>query len=196
MSHTTHTGEHETDAASRYPPDDLIRELHHAAATGQISRVATLLAGGLSINAPDADGKTPLHHAVIAGREEMVLSLLSRSAQVNCFDRWLRTPLHEAASTGQVTIAKALLTFGADIAVRERMHQMTALHLAVLNEHAHMVAFLLSWGASPLATDIFGVTPFELARSSNQLITEQIDHWIHGPSQVDLSTRSCDTENT
>ncbi|OPZ84308.1 MAG: Ankyrin repeats (3 copies) [bacterium ADurb.Bin429] len=179
MSHTIHIAEHEIDAVSRNPPDELIRHLHQAAAAGQLAEMVTLLARGLSINAPDADGRTPLHHAVIARQEAMVRSLLSRNAQVNCFDCWLRTPLHEAASTGQVAISQTLLTFGADVAMRERLHHMTALHLAVLNGHEHMVALLLSWGASLLATDIFGVTPLALARSSEQFaIAERIELWI------------------
>ena len=61
----------------------LADEIHDASASGEVPKVEVLLAGGVDVNARDADGLTPLHRAVQAGRFAVVRLLVSSGADVD-----------------------------------------------------------------------------------------------------------------
>ena len=106
-------------------------------------RVAALLAGGLSPNAADNQGRTPLHDAVASysgnsvwRRDGVLLTLLTNKANVNAQDHDGITPLHEAVSAfvenstyGVSEVGTTLLlSHGAQPNIRDRQGR-TPLHL-------------------------------------------------------------------
>lgn len=68
------------------------------------------------------------------------------------------SPLFVAVSFGDPAVIQALLAAGADVHERDG-DRMTALHWAVLADHADVVKVLLAAGADVNAVDRFGYTP-------------------------------------
>ena len=83
---------------------------------GAAEVAALLLAGGLDVNAADADGKTALHEAAAAGNLAAATMLLGHGADVAVvaqgFLEW--QPLHSAAVRGNAALVSLLLARGAD----------------------------------------------------------------------------------
>jgi len=74
------------------------RILLHACATGNLARVASLLAQGWSVLACDFDLRTPLHVAAARGDVAIVRLLLAAGASTVVVDRYGRTPLDDASA--------------------------------------------------------------------------------------------------
>ncbi|UVW83568.1 ankyrin repeat domain-containing protein [Wolbachia endosymbiont of Aedes albopictus] len=72
-----------------------------------------------SINAVNANGKTPLHLAVKYGREGMVKMLLNKKAEVDVVDSRGRTPLHLAAKNNNKEIVEALIKAKANVNIKD-----------------------------------------------------------------------------
>ncbi|WP_375315875.1 ankyrin repeat domain-containing protein [Wolbachia endosymbiont (group A) of Colletes cunicularius] len=64
-----------------------------------------------SINAVNANGKTPLHLAAKYGRGAMVEMLLNKEAKVDIADNRGRTPLHLAAQNNNKEIVDVLRAY-------------------------------------------------------------------------------------
>jgi serine/threonine-protein phosphatase 6 regulatory ankyrin repeat subunit B len=116
---------------------------------------------GQGLNETDKDGLTALHWAAIEGQEEMVSYLLSQGAQADITDQEGITPFMEAAWKGHVGVAKMLLQhMGAEGLDETGKDGLTALHMAAIEGHEDIMAFLLSQGAQADTSDQEGITPF------------------------------------
>jgi ankyrin repeat protein len=101
-------------------PEGGFTPLLHAAMSGDVDAVKTLLAAGASIDQPAADGMTPLVVAIVKFNQQVALYLIEREADVHAAGAGF-TALHCAALTGQIEVAKALLARGADPNARLEM---------------------------------------------------------------------------
>ena len=113
------------------PPYGLEQDLSRAAERGDIQRVRSLVAKGVSIHARD-DGwqRTPLHFAAEAGHREIAEFLIAAGADVNARDPDNTTPLHLAAHCGRKGMVELLLASGADVNARGGMCGWTPLQEA------------------------------------------------------------------
>ena len=154
--------------------DKLLRALHRAAASGNLSAVMQLLDGGLPVDAIDRHGMTALHHAVQSDHIDLARALLDRGADVNAvsfFDgdpHWAEgpgelgwTPLHYAKT---VAMAELLIDRGADVNAHDRYKSMTPLNWAVLNGHYRLADYLISRSANIETSNRHGLTPLHNAR--------------------------------
>jgi len=105
---------------------------------------------------------SPLHMAAMAGDPATVSLLLAKGAdanrKMNLLGMFPATPMFAAVGFGDPAIMTLLVKGGAKIDDVDR-DQMTALHWAVLANHAGAAKALLAAGANVNAVDRFGYTP-------------------------------------
>ena len=70
-----------------------------------------------------------------------------------------------AADRGHEACVRVLIAAKADLAYADRLLGKTALHLAVINNHASICRVLVDEGSSLTAVDWNGKTPLELAKA-------------------------------
>ncbi len=99
--------------------------------------------------------------AIHAGNNESLKKLIRDGADLNRLDSDGRTPLmHAVLGHGaDLSTIELLLDHGADANVHDRLLGWTALHYAVRDQKAAVVALLLAHGAHPDEEDVFGDTP-------------------------------------
>eukprot|EP01062_Namystynia_karyoxenos_P035410 TRINITY_DN25949_c0_g1_i1.p1 TRINITY_DN25949_c0_g1~~TRINITY_DN25949_c0_g1_i1.p1 ORF type:complete len:399 (+),score=62.62 TRINITY_DN25949_c0_g1_i1:154-1197(+) len=154
--------------------DELHRTpLHYAAGRAlgcaDHERVVRLLTTQRTLRAKDKDGATPLHFAAISGDAGTVAVLVASGAEPSAADNSGLTPLHRSvqsdAAADAAHVAAVVGSLATPRSVAAASHRgWTALHSAAAGGHARAVAALLSFGASPLAEDVNGLTPAKLAR--------------------------------
>jgi len=132
--------------------------LHFAAASGRLDLALTLIDGGFSVDAVDAERRTALHWAAAEGQEELVLELAVLGAVPSFQDARGDTPLHLACRAAHLAAARQLLANGARVNVRAA-DGSTPLHAAVAAGSVPLVAALLAAGAHLHAADDEGDTP-------------------------------------
>ena len=116
--------------------------LHEAAAGGDLGAIASLLAGGLPIDARDPDGRTPLMRAVRARQTAAVRALLEQGADVDLRDDRLDNPFLYAGAEGLLDILRLANEAGADPALTNR-YGGVALIPACERGHVEVVRYLL-----------------------------------------------------
>jgi ankyrin repeat protein len=98
-----------------------VRELIHAAAAGDTSKVLQLLNSGANVNDAferddsELSGMTALMAASSRGHSDLVLALIKRGANLNLKHYSGMTALMYAAGSGDESTVKALLDAGADV---------------------------------------------------------------------------------
>jgi ankyrin repeat protein len=134
-----------------------------AAAENNADAVRTLVEAGATIDRRSNGGFAPLHFAVRAGGIDAVGALLDAGADVNATIQVTgrnAMPRPPAAAQGQndrPSLAQVLAT-GSRATRLSGSGGTTALHLAILNAHFELAAYLLERGANPNA-DGPGWTP-------------------------------------
>ena len=101
-------------------PEGGFTPLLHAAMSGDLESVKTLLASGADINQAAGDGMTPLVVSIVKFNDAVALHLIEKGANVNADEAGFMS-LHCAALTGQVAVARALIARGADLNARLEM---------------------------------------------------------------------------
>lgn len=150
--------------------------LHAACKGGHVTCVQALLEAGASPNGADAMKRTPLHFAAQGGGVGVVEVLLAAKGSAGARDADRQSVLHHAARGGASRSALELLVkaMGKD---KDKPREKgaggmlewkdawgrTALHWAVINGHATVVAWLLGEGASKELRDAAGETALEMA---------------------------------
>ena len=94
-------------------------ELHAAAKSGEVARIALLIRHGANVRARMPNGWTPLHAAARRGRSASVEALIEAGADPNLPDENGMTPLHLAAIIGDRASITALVQAGADTAAKD-----------------------------------------------------------------------------
>jgi ankyrin repeat protein len=95
-------------------PNSLPDDAADLARNGDVAGLASLLKGGLPVDARDAKGNTLLMLASYHGRAEVVKLLLKSGATVDLRNDKGQTPLGGVSFKGYVEIATLLLDAGAD----------------------------------------------------------------------------------
>ena len=88
---------------------EVVSDLHMAAAFGIEWLVEELLQQGASVDTRDSDGRTPLHEAATGGHTNVIKSLLERGADPNSRDRRTRDAVELAAKAGHEPATRFLL---------------------------------------------------------------------------------------
>lgn len=158
--------------------------LHSAAEHGDIALMERILGRGMmTLDEPDAEGKTALHAAALAGQTNAVAWLAEHGGRIDMFTaaalgniervqsflesdaKPLRatgpggiTPLHWATKS----VAQLLLDRGADVNAKSKLG-LTPLHEAARRNRKEVVALLLGRGADIDAADKSRSTPLNLA---------------------------------
>ncbi|KAK0222843.1 ankyrin repeat-containing domain protein [Armillaria nabsnona] len=90
--------------------------IHNAAQSNQPGLVKALVTENpKSVNALDADDRTPLHWAASSGSLEITRYLIDNKADIDLPDNSGWTPLHIAASAGNEDVVLELVGAGADV---------------------------------------------------------------------------------
>ena len=123
--------------------------LHLAAKRAHISIMELFICfvdEAVELDRVDSSGRTALHHAVLSNNCTAVELISKRGADTRILDEEGSTPFHYAARLGNYEIARSLLEVSTDLASAQDSKGRTSLHIAVLNDHLVMVAFLLRTG--------------------------------------------------
>lgn len=136
--------------------------LHLAAARGDRSAAAALLADGLAVDRRNGNGRTALFEAARRGQTDLVMLLLHHGANPNAKGKQGVTPLFAASEQGHADTVEVLLTNGADIRATCTCGD-SALHRAVRRGHLAVVQTLLEAGI-PVNQKSHGETPLEIAQ--------------------------------
>ena len=152
--------------------------IHTAAHEGDLAKVKSLLASGARVDARDENGFTPLHWAKTA---QIAKVLLKAGARVDARGKYGETPLNFGLKTVEVT--KVLLKAGAKVDARDG-DGFTSLHWAAFFASADVVEVLLKAGANPKAKNIYGQTPFALAKSL-PFVKGTEAYWLLNEAQYD-----------
>ncbi|OQR97471.1 hypothetical protein ACHHYP_20525, partial [Achlya hypogyna] len=153
-----------------------------AVSRGDATKVASVLADGISADCVLEDGRSLLHVATALGITEVMLSLISADANIG------ETPLHVAVRSGRKAIVQMLVDSGADCDMVNQdrltpmaLAEMLGLHdiqsflrahtrpadfelvTAVISRDADLVRELLARRGNPNATDEAGQTLLHLA---------------------------------
>jgi len=127
------------------------REIHKAAATGDLNKVRTLIeADPALVEARDGRGCTPLYTACIRNQVAVANFLIDRGADLNARNNWNLTPLHGANGVyGQdVELIKRLIAEGADVNARGSRNE-TPLYWAAARGNLTVAKVLMDNGADP-----------------------------------------------
>jgi len=116
--------------------------LHEAAAAGDLDAIHRLLAAGLTIDARDADGRTPILRAVMTRQTAAVRALVDAGADVDIRDNRLDNPFLYAGAEGLLDILRLVNEAGADPALTNR-YGGVALIPACERGHVETVRYLL-----------------------------------------------------
>ncbi|KOX73973.1 Ankyrin repeat family A protein 2 [Melipona quadrifasciata] len=114
------------------PDEKGLTGLMWAARYGQLGSARQLLKAGANKNYRGLNGETALHLAAAYGHHDLVKLLLNHGADSNTSDEEGNTPLIYGAHGDHPHVCYELLSKGADI-TRRNMHNISAYHIAVLN---------------------------------------------------------------
>jgi ankyrin repeat protein len=121
--------------------------LHWAAYRVDQELVQRLLKKGAKANVVNHYGASPLAEAARVANVPLVGMLLEAGADANITNEDGQTALMLSARTGDVAVAELLVKHGADVNRREQFKDQSAVMWAAGDNHAEMVAFLVSKGA-------------------------------------------------
>jgi ankyrin repeat protein len=139
--------------------------LHSQAYGGHKDGVELLLEHGADIEAKHAYDITPLLNSIRWNRVEAAKILIEKGAKVDSPDTLGRTPLILSATKGYLELARIILEGDADVRIKDKNYNRTALHFAALNGHMNIVAELLKKGADVNEKDGAGNTPLDYANT-------------------------------
>lgn len=148
-----------------------VTDLHWAAIEGDTAEVKRLIAAGANVNATETmnGGERPLHWAAVGG-SGAIRALLAAGAQLEARNTFGETALRKSLrgndAENQFLGLRALLAAGADPVAKEPANGSSALHEAILLDHArgwNAVFLLRQFGADPNVTDTTGATPMHFA---------------------------------
>jgi ankyrin repeat protein len=118
--------------------------LHWAAHRDDLAIADLLIRAGARASVADDAGATPLHLACTNRSAAMVERLLDGGANPSAALLNGETVLMTCARTGDARAVTALVRRGADVNVRERAHQQTALMWAAAERHPDVVRSLIA----------------------------------------------------
>lgn len=140
-----------------------------AAADGDASHVAALVAQGADPNARGHRGLTLLQWAVFRHAPAGVAALVAAGADPSQADDSGATAIHDAAAVVWPDVLPVLLGAGADPNVRNTVTGASPLAAAILAHRRSQFRQLLAGGADPNLADRMGNTPLLVAAEVNAM---------------------------
>ncbi|MEV7186957.1 ankyrin repeat domain-containing protein [Kitasatospora sp. NPDC093102] len=113
-----------------------------AADRGDLDAVRAALTAGATVEARDAEGRTPLLRAAFADRVAVARLLVEAGADVNAQDPQLNSPWLVTGITGSVPMLRALLPGGPDLTRRNRYGGVSVIPAAERGHVAYVRAVL------------------------------------------------------
>ena len=156
------------------PPTPEELALFEAAYTGKLADVERLVAAGTTVDAVDAENRTPMMFAAFNGHRQVVSFLLTQGAEVDSKDASGRTGLMYAASGPFVETVEVLLDAGAEVNTQGSLEGFTALMTAAAEGQIEVVRLLLERGADPTLKDVDGDTALSFARQAGHTAVVEI----------------------
>lgn len=137
-----------------------------------------LIASGLDVNQPSADGTTALHWASYYENTDLVKRLLRAESEPNTRNDYGSSPMMEAATIGNTQVLELLLDAGADV---ESMNfdGQTALMAVVRTGNLQAAELLLKHGANINAAEKWGgqtALMWAAARKQPEMVKLLIKH--------------------
>ena len=152
--------------AAAAPADPALIE---AVRAGDPAQVRALIAGGVDVDAADADGATALHWAAFDDAVEIGRALVEAGARVDAATRFGATPIALAAENASVAFLTVLLDAGADPDWATPEGE-TLLMTVARTGRADAVRLLLERGADPNRAESWrGQTALMWASTENRL---------------------------
>ena len=144
------------------------KELEKAVLLGNLSLTKSLIKDGCDVDGKDKYGRTILYDAIVKGFQEIVLELCLAKANVNNQDKNGKTPLHFSAIHHQFEIAKILIQYDAEVNLKDE-NGNTPIFDAVFNANGFndIILLLIENGANPSMQNYYGVSPKEIAETSD-----------------------------
>lgn len=133
--------------ANRYHPSEVRRRndaAFQAATKDDVPLLAKLIARGVEINGRNSEGRTLL---LVARDPAVARWLIDHGADVNVFSNEGFTPLMDAARFGRVDMVQVLIDRKADLNLRSKPSNQTALELAAQAGHEEVAGMLRTAGA-------------------------------------------------
>ncbi|CAJ1428925.1 unnamed protein product [Effrenium voratum] len=161
--------------------------LHHAAETGHVAMVGSLLEGRASPWMKTAHGSLPIHLAASAGRVSVVEKLLSLDPSLAQGSAGSAL-LHTAAANGQTALLRQLISLRASL---QADGDGTALHRAVQNGHTAAARLLLQVDPTQIhSADAAGHLPAHEAARGGLEVLEYLLQARMSPNVKDAEQRS------
>ncbi|MCF8462761.1 MAG: ankyrin repeat domain-containing protein [Rickettsiaceae bacterium] len=135
----------------------MTRLLFTAVMSGDLEKVASLLAAGADVDAGDKYEATVLMYAAKSGNLDIAKLLLAARADVNAADKNGTTALLNATKSGNVDIAKLLLAARADVNAADKNGTTALLNAADLG-NVDIAKLLLANGADVNAENTYKAT--------------------------------------
>jgi ankyrin repeat protein len=136
-------------APSPSPLNQAEQALMELAYAGNLEEVRRLVSEGTTVDAADAEKRTPLMWAAFNGHAPVVGYLLEKGAKLDAKDRHGRTALMYASSGPFSGTVELLLKKGAEVNVQGKLEGFTALMTAAAEGELEVVRLLLAYGADP-----------------------------------------------
>ncbi|WJX90213.1 RAC-alpha serine/threonine-protein kinase [Trifolium repens] len=135
--------------------------LHIAACKGKENCVLLLLDYGANPNIRDSDGNVALWEAILGEHESVIKILVENGATLQSGD--IGQYACSAVEQNNLNLLQAIMRYGGDITLPNTSVGTTALHVAVSEDNAEIVKFLLDHGANMDKQDKYGWSPRALA---------------------------------
>ena len=161
-------------AAQQIPPTPEELALFEAAYAGKLVDVERLVAAGTSVDAVDAESRTPMMFAAFNGHRQVVSFLLTRGANVDSKDISGRTGLMYASSGPYIETVEVLLDAGAEVNIQGSLEGFTPLMTAAAEGQVEIVRLLLERGADPTLKDVDGDTALSFAQQEGHTAVVEI----------------------
>lgn len=149
--------------------------LIHASLSNDFEMSKFLIERGADIQIQCNSLTTPLYFAVLNNHTEYLDYLIQKGAEIDVPDFLGRTPMYIAVRDGNKAMVEKLHLRGADLFQQAHHHNRTLLHLAAIEGHLDVVAYLIANGLPVNAKDKNGLTPLDYAaKYGNRLVQETI----------------------
>lgn len=150
-----------------------------------------LLDNGAAAAGRKMDERTPMHAAAHMSNLKMMDRLLAAGADTNALDRQGETALHQAALTGDSITAPYLIAHGANLEIKKKGTEETALALSVQADHSNIAELLLKAGADINCRDARGFTPLMVAaKAKNKRLCQLLLAYRADKNALDRQNRT------
>lgn len=142
--------------------------VHYAVGSNNEQALHDLIKNGYLKNRSDNFGATPLHYATQQTINPSILKELIKHHIIFPSDLKEQTPIYWAAAFNNYDAANILCEHFSHLIDKPDINGITALHRAIINKNNKIIELLLQYGANPHIKNNSTISPYELAKNSNE----------------------------